>query len=105
MPAPLFRPLPRIFLRTFGEREPALYSEAGGEPREIAAIFNSAYAQTDAVGVQIEDTRPTAWVATVDAPNAGDSDEDRITVGGKTWRIVACKRDGKGMSELQLGNV
>jgi hypothetical protein len=97
--------MPRIFLRTFGEREPALYSEAGGEPREVQAIFNSAYTELDVSGVPIGDSRPTAWVATSDVPNAGDSDEDRITVGGKTWRIVACKPDGKGMSELQLGNL
>jgi hypothetical protein len=103
MPAPIFKPMASIFLRTFGEREPALYSEAGGEPRAIPAIFNEAYAETDVNGIAIEDARPTAWVATADAPNA--SNRDTIEVGGSTWRVVSCKPDGKGMSELVLGRL
>lgn len=103
MPAPLFAPMASIFLRTFGERTLAQYSENGAAAKPIRCIFNEAYAETDVNGIPIEDTRPTAWVATSDAPNA--SNRDRITVGGKEWKLVSCKADGKGMTELVLGSL
>jgi hypothetical protein len=80
----------------------ATYSPAGGNPRTITVIVDQEYySETGGIGIQTESV--SVQVVDLDVPELAVN--DRLTINGKTYRVVEIKPDFFGMTDAILNTV
>lgn len=84
-----------LFDQTYGF---AVVAEYGGA--EIMAIYEAEYYAAPGQEVDIEATKPAAFVKTADVP--GVKIGDSITVDGSEYVVINVKPDGTGITVLAL---
>ena len=92
----------------YGFAEDALYRPEGGQERTVRVIFDEAYQEVDPKSrAPIGSSGPAAYIQASDLPADLDDmgEEDRISIRGCAYRIVAAKPDGHGSVVLRLNRV
>lgn len=86
--------------RTLGE--PATYVPVGGEPYGLRGIFDPFYQAVEPdTGAIVISRQPTIYVKEADLKSKPQNG-DKITVRGKTYRIVEPDVDGQGGYHFRL---
>ncbi|WP_428427320.1 head-tail joining protein [Pararhizobium sp.] len=115
MTARMFRDLPRIFMRSFGEEVSALWARNDGASVDlIDVIFNSAYVVRSADGIELTDPAPFAFVSVesallIEPLRAVDlsllfrnEGRDQLIIGGRAYGVESCTEDSHGMCTIEL---
>jgi hypothetical protein len=108
VPNPIFNRMPRMFMARFKEKDKALYSESGAEPREVDVIFNARYALVlvGNDGLSAQSIEPVAWLKADDVPNLrSGASGDTLLINGTTYKVSTNEPDGYGMIMARLKKV
>lgn len=118
MPANPFLAMNRHLQRAFAHSEPIVWLRPGGPPNghPLVGWYSAVSEMVDADGfaVTVAKSRITLFVDDIFAidPSRSSRDpeeilreDDRLSVGGKTFRVESCKADGFNKVDVQLSEV
>ena len=89
---------------TFGEDEPIVFHPQGGKSYEIRGVFQSLYREVDPFGFEITSERPNLTCGAIEF-HVPPTTADRLTVRGRSYRVVNVLKRPAGTILLELHHV
>lgn len=83
--------------------EPVIYTPDGGAPVPVIGIYDEQYVLAKGnAEAGVEARGPAVFLRLAELPTDPEEDEPTLTIGGKNYRVVERRPDGKGGIVLAL---